>query len=101
MEMLKEKQQQGLQITIVTWEPDNYGFGDSAFWMQLHDELQSNGFYIKTVEETCEHFAIIDQEIVWYGSINLLGNAKNEDSMMRVKSNVVATELMELTFGGE
>ena len=32
--------------------------------------------YKKTVEETCEHFAIIDQEIVWYGNINLLAKAK-------------------------
>lgn len=97
--ILKEKQQQGVQVTIVTWSSDNYGFGDASYWMQLHDEMRSKGFNIKIVEDTCEHFAIIDREIVWYGSINLLANEKEEDSMMRINSDVIAAELMELTFG--
>ena len=67
--------------------------------MQLHEEMRQAGFYMKTVEETCEHFAIIDQEIVWYGSMNLLAKIKIDDSMMRVQSKKIAAELMELTFG--
>ena len=63
--------------------------------------MRQAGFYMKTVEDTCEHFAIMDQEIVWYGSMNLLANAKGEDSMMRVQSKEIAMELMELTFGKE
>lgn len=35
--------------------------------MQLHEEMHQAGFYLKMVEDTCEHFVIIDQEIVWYG----------------------------------
>ncbi len=53
---------------------------------------------MKTVEEFCEHFAIIDQELVWYGKMNLLGKSKIDDSMMRVCSKQIAAELMELTF---
>ena len=30
------------------------------------------GFIIRTVEEYCDRFAVIDQEVVWYGNINLL-----------------------------
>ena len=97
--LLKEKQISGVEITIVTWKPDSYSFGDAAYWMQLHEEMRQAGFYMKTVEDTCEHFAVIDQEIVWYGSINLLANIKEEDSMMRVQSKKIAMELMELAFG--
>ena len=61
--MLKEKQSLGVEITIVTWEPDSYGFGDASYWMQLHEEMRQAGFYLKFVEDTCEHFAIIDKEI--------------------------------------
>ena len=84
--LLRDKQAAGVEITIVSWEPDSYGFGDAGFWMQLHEEMRQAGFYMKTVEETCEHFAIIDQEIVWYGSMNLLAKIKIDDSMMRVQS---------------
>ena len=80
-------------------EPDSYGFGDAGFWMQLHEEMRQAGFYIKTVEETCEHFAIIDQKIVWYGSMNLMAKSNIDDSMMRVQSKKIALELMSLTFG--
>lgn len=41
----------------------------------------------------------MDQNIVWYGNINILGNAKFEDSMMRLESKEIAAELMEITFG--
>ena len=96
--LLKEKQSLGVEITIVTWEPDSYGFGDASYWMQLHEEMRQAGFYLKFVEDTCEHFAIIDKEIVWYGNINLLAKEKIEDSMMRVKDDEIASELMEITF---
>ena len=99
--MLKEKQMSGVQVTIVTWTPDSYGFGDAAYWMQLHEDMRKAGFYIKTVEESCERFAVIDQEVVWYGNINLLAKDKIDDSVMRVISKEIASELMELTFGNK
>ena len=42
--MLKEKQMSGVQVTIVTWTPDSYGFGDAAYWMQLHEDMRRAGF---------------------------------------------------------
>jgi len=97
--MLKEKQETGVQITIVTWTYDSYGFGDAAYWMQLHEDMRKAGFYIKTVEEYCDRFAVIDQKVVWYGNINLLAKDKVDDSIMRVMSKEIAGELMEITFG--
>ena len=96
--MLKEKQMSGVQVTIVTWTPDSYGFGDVAYWMQLHEDMRRAGFYIRTVEEYCDRFAVIDQEVVWYGNINLLAKDKVDDSIMRVRSKGIAGELMEITF---
>ena len=98
-ELLRKKQSLGVSITVVTRDPDDYGFGDGAYWMQLHEEMRQAGFYIKAAEETCGHFAIIDHEIVWYGYMNLLGKTTTEDNMMRVCSKTAAAELMELTFG--
>lgn len=96
--MLREKQMAGVQVTIVTWTPDSYGFGDAAYWMQLHEDMRSTGFHIKTVEEHCDRFAVIDQEVVWYGNINLLAKDRADDSIMRVMSKEIAGELMEIAF---
>ena len=99
IQLLSDKQTKGVEVTIVTWNPDEYDFGDVAYWMQLHEEMRQAGFFIKSVEESCERFAIIDQNIVWYGNINILAKTKIEDSIMRVRSKEIVSELMDITFG--
>ena len=42
-----------------------------------------------------QKFAIIDQRIVWYGSINLLGYGRSEETMMRLESANIACELLK------
>jgi superfamily II DNA or RNA helicase len=99
--LLKDQMTSGVSVTLVTWEPDLYGFGDPAYWMQLHEEIRQAGFYIKQQDESCERFAVIDQEIVWYGGVNLLARSDAEQSIMRVPSKKIAAELMELAFGAK
>ncbi|OGO78109.1 MAG: hypothetical protein A2Y23_07915 [Clostridiales bacterium GWB2_37_7] len=41
-----------------------------------------------------QKFAIIDQRIVWYGSINLLSSGSSEESIMRMDSINIANELI-------
>ena len=67
--------------------------------MQLHEEIRQAGFYIKQQDDSCERFAVIDQEVVWYGGVNLLAKSDAEQSIMRVPSKKIAAELMELSFG--
>jgi superfamily II DNA or RNA helicase len=97
--LLKEKQEAGLRIVIVTWKPDMYGFGDSEYWMELQERMRRNAFEMNLVEDYCQHYCIVDQEIVWYGSMNFLGKEDNEDNLMRVCSKIIAAELLEMTFG--
>jgi len=96
---LKARQQSGLKVTIVTWHPDYYKYGKSDFRMELMERLRQAGFRIELVEQTCERFAVIDNKIVWYGSVNLLSKEDIEDNLMRVESPEIASELLELTFG--
>ncbi len=46
-----------------------------------------------------EHFAVIDKEVVWYGSMNMLSREKADDNLIRVKSKEIADELLEIGFG--
>ena len=100
MVFLKGKQEEGVSIKIVTLKPDMYGFGDSQYWMELQERMRRNGFEVNLIEDVyCLHYAIVDQEIVWYGSMNFLGKEDAEDNLMRVHSKGIACELLELTFG--
>lgn len=99
IDLLREKQQSGIRIRIVTWKPDMYGFGDSEYWMELQERMRKNRFEMNLVENYCQHYCIIDGEVVWYGSMNYLGKEDSEDNLMRVCSKEIAAELLELTFG--
>ncbi len=43
-----------------------------------------------------QKFAVIDQRIVWYGSINLLSFGSAEESIMRLESPNIANELIKI-----
>lgn len=65
--MLGKRRELGVKVTIVTWHPDAYKYGKDDVRMELMERLRKAGFEIRLVEETCEHYAVIDNEIVWYG----------------------------------
>ena len=99
--VLGKRQELGIKVTIVTWHPDAYKYGRDDTRMELMERLRKAGFEIRLVEESCEHYAVIDNEIVWYGSMNLLSKEDAEDNLMRVCSKDIAAELLEMTFGFE
>lgn len=101
IKMLGKRRELGVKVTIVTWHPDAYKYGKDDVRMELMERLRKAGFEIRLVEETCEHYAVIDNEIVWYGSVNLLSKEDAEDNLMRVCSKDIAAELLEMTFGSE
>ncbi len=58
-------------------------------------QMKTAGFHPVFKINIHQKFAIIDQKIIWYGSINLLSYGSAEESMMRIESNKIAYELIE------
>ena len=101
IKVLGERMELGVKATVVTWHPDAYKYGRDDTRMELMERLRKAGFEIRLVEDSCEHYAVIDDEIVWYGSMNLLSKEDADDNLMRVCSREIAAELLEITFGSE
>ena len=59
--------------------------------------MKDAGIHVITKDEVNEHFAIIDDELVWHGGMNLLGKVDFYDNLMRIKSPMVAEELLEMS----
>lgn len=57
------------------------------------------GIQVVTKENVDECFAIIDEDLVWHGGVNLLGKEDAWDNLMRIKSYAVAEELQEISLG--
>ena len=62
-------------------------------------QMENAGMQVIVKDEVDEHFAIIDDELVWHGGMNLLGKEDVWDNLMRIKSAPVAEELLELSLG--
>ena len=92
-----ELQLKGVTISVFTLCPNTYHEDGREHHTKLINNLSSAGIQVKAQEICHERYAIIDQSIVWYGSINLLSNTKDDDNIMRIISPSIAEELMELS----
>lgn len=94
--LAKSRQLAGVEVTVITTECGNKLFDSPDFHMELIEELKKCGMEVICSDEMQEHFAVIDEELVWHGGMNLLGKADIWDNLMRIKSARVAAELMEM-----
>ena len=95
--LLKPRQEAGVKATVITLDPDQNMYGSPDYHQELIDTLQEAGVNVIIKAELPEHFAVIDNELVWHGGMNLLGKEDFWDNLMRIKSVSVAAELLELT----
>ncbi len=82
------------RVTVVTKTPDNYPEKDRAKIADCIALLTQHGITVRTRDRIHQKFAVIDQRLVWYGSINLLSYGFSEESIMRIESMEIAAELM-------
>ena len=82
------------KITVVTKPVDNYTEKDRSRINHCIELLKGRGITVKTKDRIHQKYAIIDQRIVWYGSINLLSYGSSEESIMRIESMDIAAELV-------
>ncbi len=57
--------------------------------------LQDAGMRLVLQPNIHQKFAVVDQKIVWYGSINFLSYGNAQESIMRLESPNIAQELMK------
>lgn len=84
-----------IRITIVTRPRDDFTQKDHPVWQKAHDLLVESGSNIIFQPNIHQKFAIMDQSIVWYGSINLLSYGSAQESIMRIESSSIANELVK------
>jgi superfamily II DNA or RNA helicase len=92
----------GVKVTVVTRPAEDFmgihAFGkgkDLTTLQNTLDLLKRIGISIILKTNIHQKFAIMDQRVVWYGSINLLSFGNAEESMMRLESPNIANELIK------
>lgn len=88
IDLIKDRQEKGVSVNVFTKQTDD------PYTNNFIDLLYGNGVFVEVYPDLDSYFAVIDQEIVWHGGINLLGKSNIYDSLMRVKSTTIAEELI-------
>jgi superfamily II DNA or RNA helicase len=83
-----------VKITLVTRPAQDFIGKDLSSWNDALIQLKAKGIHLIFKSNFHQKFAIFDQKIVWYGSINLLSYGSAEESMMRIESTKIAYELI-------
>lgn len=97
--LMKRRQEAGVKVTIITTDPEEIVYGNSDVCHELIRTMQLVGMNVVTKTEVEERFAVIDDELVWHGGMNLLGKVDVWDNLMRIKNHQVAIELLENSLG--
>jgi hypothetical protein len=80
---------------VVTRPIKDFKEKDSDILKHLHEFLSNSGVEMIFRSNIHQKFAIMDQKIVWYGSINLLSFGSSEESIMRLENSNIAFELLK------
>ena len=93
MEYFEPLLKKQVRITIVTKPVSDFKESKQKAMTDAFTILKKAEIKIVFKPKIHQKFAIIDQKIIWYGSINLLSFGYSEESIMRLKSNNIAFEL--------
>ena len=86
----------GAKLTVITRPAQAYKDKDSNRILGIIRFLHDKGIDVIEKSKIHQKFAIVDGRIVWYGSINLLSFGSAEESIMRLDSAGIASELMSV-----
>jgi phosphatidylserine/phosphatidylglycerophosphate/cardiolipin synthase-like enzyme len=84
-----------LRVIVVTRPKDDFPSKDHAAMQRTLDLLTDSGACVVFKSNIHQKFAVMDQKVVWYGSINLLSYGSAQESIMRIDSANIANELMK------
>lgn len=95
VQVLKVALDNKVKVVVVTRPVIDFKGKDMTTVQDTLDLLKSVGVSVIYKSNIHQKFAVIDQRIVWYGSINLLSFGNAEESIMRLESPNIANELIK------
>lgn len=83
----------GLRVVICIKELEEYQERYVNFMVKMVSELHKEGVDIIQISNNQHKFAIIDDELIWYGGVNILGTNRQDESIVKITSGELGNEL--------
>ena len=95
MQHLKPAISSDVRVVVVTRPVDEYKPADQSSLREILGLFKKNEMHVVLKPNIHQKFAIMDQKVIWYGSINYLSYGNAEESVMRIESAHIAGALLE------
>ncbi len=93
-EIFRARISEGIKIRCVTRPPDNNGSMSQEFSKEALDSLESIGCVVDTRKNLHEKIVVVDDKIVWTGSLNPLSHTSSTtEIMMRIESEELSKQI--------
>jgi phosphatidylserine/phosphatidylglycerophosphate/cardiolipin synthase-like enzyme len=84
-----------VKVVVVTRPGEDFQEKDQTRLSEALALLREEKIRLVFRSQLHQKFAVLDQKLVWYGSINLLSYGSAEESIMRLESYNIAHELIK------
>ena len=91
----------GVEIAVHTKEAESFDLKQQQNVSEAITLLECSGVSVTKYKELQQRYAIIDESIVWYGSVDFLAFGRKDTDVLRFKNTDVAGELLDVLKGGE
>lgn len=89
----------GIDVVVYTRAAEQYDPKNQKSVCEANTMLEQVGVTVQTYKELQQRYAIVDESIVWYGSVDLLAFGRKDTDVLRFENPDIAGEL--LTLSGE
>lgn len=93
-EILIEKYKSGTRIALCIKTLEEYSDKYKHFILDFINEMEQQGINIIQVPNNHLKFMVVDNIIIWYGGIDILGGIYNDNSLIRIQDETLANELI-------
>lgn len=93
VEVLRGAVARGVAVRVVLRPPGEVGGAPSHEVAEVIDELRALGIAVDLRARMHEKIAILDGQILWHGSLNILSHRDTHESMLRIASAAACAEV--------
>ena len=94
---LKQDKRSQIEYIILTLTTGKYSPQQQVAVEKMKKAMREAGADVREFESLNCHFAVMDDDLVWYGSMNFLSREHEDDILMRINSESIVKELLAIS----
>ena len=99
--IIRDKLEAGVKLSIVTKDPQKTGLLNEVNNYENLARLKTYADALYVLEELPVEFVLIDDSIIWWGTVEYLGKSDVTDLIVREQNISLISEIKEKVFGDE